>query len=162
MENERGFELFAISTAAVTTSTAAAAITSASAATATAAPAVATTAFARRTVFPGPSFIDGKIAAIDAGAVQCSDGGLGFLLGSHRYEGESARASGHPVEHQVDLNDRAVLGKHVLQVVLSDIVGEVSNKQFCIHLDNLEIAIPSLRPCGLPKLTDRLRCSQQT
>ena len=45
-----------------------------------------------------------------------------------------ARATAHAVHHQVGLDDRAVRGKGVLQVIFSGVEGKISNKQFRTHV----------------------------
>ena len=132
--------LAAIATAATTTTTPA---TVASAATPVTTAATTTTAtLPRGAIFARTSLVDGEITAIHTGAVEGLNGSIGFFLGCHGDKGKPAGAAGHAVKHEVYFHDGAMLAEEVLDVVFADVVGEVPNKQFCIHLLNLEIAFP--------------------
>jgi hypothetical protein len=58
---------------------------------------------------------------------------LGFFLGAHGDESESARPAAFAIGHEVGFEDRAMRGESVLQIVFSSVEGEVPNKQFIIH-----------------------------
>jgi len=79
------------------------------------------------------SFIDGQITTIDVLAVQGLNCLIGIFLGFHGDEREAARATAHFVHDQIDVCDRAMCCKQVLQVVFSGVEGKISHKQFSIH-----------------------------
>lgn len=111
-----------------------AALSATAVATAAAGPATAkSTAAAATTFFARARDIYGQIPAIHIGAIQSIHRLLGFFLGAHRDEAESARAAGSAVGHQVGFEDRAMGGEGVLKIIFSRVEREVSNKQFVIH-----------------------------
>jgi len=117
--------------AAATATTAAELATRATVATATEAAAATTAGGA---LFTRPGNVDSERTAIEIGAVQRLDGFLSFLRGAHGDEPKAAGAAGHAVHHQVGLENRAVGGKRVLEIVFSGFEGKVSNKQLCAHV----------------------------
>src|SRR5438128_1669291 len=89
-----------------------------------ASPAV-TAAAAAVAFFARASFIDREGAAFPIFAIQGLDGGLGPFLGIHGGESEAAGPSGYFIHDDIDLIDRAVLGKHVPEVGFGDVKGEI-------------------------------------
>jgi hypothetical protein len=91
-------------------------------------PATASGAF-----FPRPGDIDRQSTACQLFAMQRIDGFLGFLGRTHSYKTETAGASRGSVHHQIGLDNRAVRGKGILQVIFRDAETKVPYKQFCTH-----------------------------
>ena len=87
-----------------------------------------------RPLFAGPGFIDREIAALQVGPIERLNGRLGLFTGPHRDEGEAAGAPAHPIDHQVDFGDGAELGEGILQIIFRDVVGEITDKQFRVHV----------------------------
>jgi hypothetical protein len=113
--------------AMLTTSTAAtAAVSTTSTTTAVSAAAAATATV--RSLFARPGFIDGECAAHEIGAVECVRGRVGGLLALHGHEGKATGTTRSPIQHQVDFRDCPVLCKQVFEIVLGDIVGQVSDE----------------------------------
>jgi hypothetical protein len=124
----------ATSTAATAAATAVAATATTTTAAAAAVAATATAATTTRTLFARAGDIDRQGTAVELGAVEGLNGLLGFFGGAHGDEAEAAGFAAHPVHHQVGLNDGAVGGERVLEVVLSGVEGKVSYKQFVTHV----------------------------
>src|ERR1041385_2012897 len=122
-----------ITASAAAAATTATATTTSAAAAATAVATSATTATATGTFFARPSFIDGQIATVDVFAMQGLDSLVGIFFGFHGHEREAARASAHFVHDQIDVSDRAMCCKQVLQIIFSGVEGKISHKQFSIH-----------------------------
>jgi hypothetical protein len=56
----------------------------------------------------------------------------------HRDEREAARFTRHPVHHQMDFVDRAVLFEKILKIVLGGLKREITYVQFhCLNLEKL-------------------------
>jgi len=126
--------LIAISaTAAAATATAA--TTAAKLATRTAAATATAAAF-----FTRAGDVYGQITTIEGSAIHGLDGLLSFLFSAHGYETETARTTAHAIDHQVCLDDGAVSGKRVLQIVFGGVEGNVSYKQFIIAHVMLTVA----------------------
>ncbi len=94
---------------------------------AAAAAAAAATAGVSRTLFARPGFIDGQGATLNLLSIQGQNSRLGTFFGGHGDKRETARPPANLIHNEVNLGDRAVLGKHILEVVFDDIEGEVSN-----------------------------------
>ncbi len=112
------------------TSTAAtAAVSTTSTTTTTAVSAAATTAAATvRSLFARPGFIDGECATHEIGAVECVRGRVGGLLALHGHEGKATGTTRSPIQHQVDFRDCPVLCEQVFEIVLGDVVRQVSDE----------------------------------
>src|SRR5438445_4733111 len=80
---------------------------------------------AGRPLFTRTSFIHRQGAPFPIFAIQAQDSRLGAFLGVHGREGEPAGASGHFIHDHVDLVYRAVLAKHVPEVVFGDVKGKI-------------------------------------
>lgn len=80
------------------------------------------------TLLARASLIHRQGAAFPIFAVQGLDGGLRAFLCVHGNESEAAGASGFLIHHDMDLVYRAVLGKHVPEVVFGDLKGKISNE----------------------------------
>jgi hypothetical protein len=120
-----------IASAIPTVTTAAAATTT----TATATAVAATTAAATRTIFTGACFVDGQCAAIDAFAIKGLDGSISAFFILHGDKGETARAAAEFVHDQIDFENSAVRGEHILKLVFGSVEGKISYKQFRAHDD---------------------------
>ncbi len=87
--------------------------------------------------------VHGQITAVQVRTIHGVDGGLGFLRRAHRHESEAAGPAARAVNHQIGFQNRAVRRKSVLQIVLSRVEGDVSYKQFCVHVNDLTDSIPN-------------------
>jgi hypothetical protein len=120
--------------AVATLATATAATTPATAATTPATAAIpAATATAAGPFFARPGNVNSEVPPVQAGAIQGIHGFLGFFLGAHGDESESARAAAVAIRHEIGFEDRAVRGESVLQIIFGGVEGEISDKQFVIH-----------------------------
>ncbi len=124
-----------VTTAETTTATAAAFATTVTAATTATAltTAAETTTAARRTFFTRTGDVDSQIATIDILAVQGLDSGFSRFRGFHGDEGKTTRTTRELVHHQVDLDDPAVSGEKVVQVVFDRVEGKISYEQLSTH-----------------------------
>jgi hypothetical protein len=114
--------------------TAVATLTTATTTTATtAAAAIPAAATTTRAFFTSAGEINSEVTAVQISPVHGTDGFLGFFLGAHGNESESARPAAGAIGHEVGLEDGAVGGEGVLQIVFSSVEGEISDKQFIIH-----------------------------
>ena len=95
---------------------------------------VAAATTAGSALFARPGNVDGQGTTIQLGAMHGLDGLLRFLGGAHGDEPEAAGAAGHAVHHQVGLENGAVGGKRVLEIVFSGFEGKISYKQLGAHL----------------------------
>ena len=95
-------------------------------------PAVAT-ATTSGAFFTRPGGIDSEGATIHLHAVHGADCGLSLGVSAHGDEREAAGAASGAIHHEVGLEDGAVGGESVLQVIFGGVEGNVSNKQFVIH-----------------------------
>lgn len=91
------------------------AITAAPTTTATATAAVSTAA-AATTIFAGAGFIDGEGSATVLLAVECLDGGLGFIVIGHLDEPEPLAAAGVSVVDDLGGKDLAMLAEQLLEL----------------------------------------------
>jgi hypothetical protein len=128
-KSERGL----VATTAAATTTAVSAATAAAAISTTTAAATATAA-AGRTLFTRTSDVDREGATVEFLAVEGVNGLLGFIGVGHGDETEATGATGHLVHHQVGLDDGAVCGKRVLEVVFGGVEGKISYIQFIAHV----------------------------
>jgi hypothetical protein len=103
-------------------------------ATATAPATSITTATAPGAFLARPCDIHCEIAPVQARAVHCGQGLLGFFIGAHCDKSESARTARGAVCHQVGFEDSAMRGESVLQIIFRRVEGDISDKQFIIHL----------------------------
>ena len=101
---------------------------SAPAASAVPTPATATTATTAGTLFARPGDVDVQGTSAQFLPVQGVDGFLRLFRGAHRHEGKAARTPGVAVGNEVGLDDSAVSGKGVLQVVFGDFEVEVPDE----------------------------------
>jgi hypothetical protein len=95
---------------------------------------IATTATATRTLLARSREIYRDGATGQCLAIQRING---FLRVRRRAQGNEPKSTGtsrFAVHHQVGFDNRAVRRKSVLQVVLREVEGKVSHKQFCTHL----------------------------
>jgi hypothetical protein len=115
--------------AMLTTSTAATAAVSTTTSTTTAVAAATTTAAATvGSLFARPGFIDGESATHEIGAVECVRGRVGGLLALHGHEGKTTGTTRSPIQHQVDFRDCPVLCEQVFEIVLGNVVRQVSDE----------------------------------
>src|SRR5689334_12474563 len=89
------------------------------------APAIAATTTTTTTFFFGTCFVHGQITTSDILSGETGNGCLRPFRRRHGDECESARAAAHSVHNKIDLCDRAVRGKHVLQVVFCRVEGKI-------------------------------------
>jgi hypothetical protein len=113
--------------------TAVATLTTATSATTAAAAIPSAAATTTRPFFTSAGEINSEVTAVQISAIQGTDGFLGFFLGAHGNEGESARAAAFAIGHELGFEDGAVGGESVLEIVFSGVEGEISDKQFIIH-----------------------------
>lgn len=118
---------------AVATLTTATAATTATTTTAAAAAIPATTTTTAGPFFARPGNINSEVPPVQARAVHGIHGLLGFFLGAHGDESESARAAAFAISHEIGFEDGAVRGERVLKIVFGGVEGEISDKQFIIH-----------------------------
>gem|GEM_PF-1651132 len=111
----------AITTAAetATTTTAAAAAEATTATAATAATAAATEATAAGTLFLRTCFVDRQLTTVEFRAVNFLGCFLRFFCSSHGHEGETTRATGHPVHSDVNVGHTAILAEVRTEFVFS-------------------------------------------
>ncbi len=117
-----GFEPFLRSVAVTTTTAVATASTAARAAVA------ASAATTPGPLFPGPGDVNGQGATSHIFAIQPVDGFLRLFRCAHGHEGETSRASGHPVGDEIGFDNGSVGGKGILEVVFSDFKVEVPDE----------------------------------
>jgi len=129
---ERNQILAAVFAPSATVSAAVAAITTA---TATATPTTVAAATATGTFFTRARFVDGQRAAINALAVEGLNSSVSAFFVFHRDKGETARAAAEFVHDQIDFENSAVRGEHILKLVFGSVEGKISNKQFRTHDD---------------------------
>lgn len=130
------------------------AATTTEAATATATAAAEATAAGTLLTFAGD--VDGECAAIEIAAVHAVDGLLGVLCGGHGDEAEAARAAGHAVHHDGDLEDGAVLGEGVLEVVFGGLERKVPDKQLVAHADLMLSVLGRRIPRQFPRIGSQI------
>ena len=87
-----------------------------------------------RALFARLGDVNREVAPVQCLAIQAVDGLLGLLGCAHGNEAKPARTAGGPVHHQVGLDDRAVRGERVLQVVFSGVEGKIPDEQFITHV----------------------------
>ena len=87
----------------------------------------AVTASASGTLLARTSLIHGEGASFPIFAVQSQDSRIGPFRGVHGREGKAAGAPGDLVHNNIDLVDRAVLGKHVPEIIFGDVIGKIPN-----------------------------------
>jgi hypothetical protein len=95
------------------------------------APATATTitvSAAARAFLTRPGDVNAQSAAAQIFAIQGVDGLLRCLRRIHRYKGEPTRAARGSVSNEIGLDDRAIGGEGVLQVVFRDFEVEVPDE----------------------------------
>ena len=109
------------------------ATTAAAAATAAATKVTTRAAITGGTLFLGSGNVHRQVPAIQRGSVHGFNGLLRLLGRAHRYEGKAPGATRHAVHHQVGLDHRAVCSECILEIVLSRVEREISNKQFRAH-----------------------------
>ena len=61
------------------------------------------------------------------GAVEGFNGGLSAFFGFHGYKSKAAGTLGHFVHDETYLSDGSVFGESVLEIVLADIKGEITD-----------------------------------
>jgi hypothetical protein len=81
-----------------------------------------------RAVFPGPGFTDGEFAVVNSVSVQGLDGGLRGFGRCHGYEGKSARASIFAINGHFNIDDGAVRGEHLGEVILGHRMRHVADE----------------------------------
>jgi hypothetical protein len=112
------------------------ATTTAATATAIATATVATTAAAAGgAFFTGTGFIDREVTAVNVLAIQSLDRGFRRFLGFHGDKAEAAGAAAEFVHDQIHAGHGTVGGEKILKLVLSGVVGQVSDVQFRTHDD---------------------------
>jgi hypothetical protein len=125
----------AIATETTATATAAAFATTVTAAATTTAltTAAETAAAARRTLFARTGDVHGQVATIEILAVEGLDGSFSRFRSLHGDEGETARATGELVDHQVDLDHAAMSSEQVMEIVFNRVEGKISYEQLSTH-----------------------------
>jgi hypothetical protein len=93
----------------------------------------AATATATGTFLARLGNIDGQSAAIHVFAVKGGNRRLGFLGRAHSDKSKTPRTACSAIHHQIRLNDRAVRGEHVLEIIFCDIEREVADEYFSAH-----------------------------
>jgi hypothetical protein len=83
-----------------------------------------------RTLFPRTCFVNGQRPAIKFMAVERAHRGVGLCVIVYRDERKAARFTGHPVHHQMDFVDGAVLLEQILKIVLGGLKREITYVQF--------------------------------
>src|SRR5262245_59835195 len=96
--------------------------------------ATATATAAAGSFFAGPGDVHSEVASVEVRSVHGVHGLFRFLIAAHGDEGKSARATAGAIHHEVGLEDRAVCGESVLEIIFRRIEGKVSDKQFVIHV----------------------------
>lgn len=133
-------KIYVVKSITITARTTITAISSISAASAAA---IAATTGAGRPVFLGPGDVNREVAAIEAFAVQCGDGGFRTFLGFHGHEAEPTRTAAEFIHDEIYAGNSSMGRKHILKIVLGHAVGEISDEQFSAH-DDLRITALAL------------------
>src|SRR5659263_674742 len=127
----------AATTAVATTTTAAAASTTTVATTAATATTSTTTeaaaTCARRTSFHRASFVDDQTTATILLTVHATDRSLGLSIAGHFHKAEALGAAGVTFHHDLGASDGTVRGKCLLQVFITESVGQVAHVKFVAH-----------------------------
>jgi len=93
---------------------------------------VTTAAAATRTgaLFARTGFVDRQVASIEVLTIKRAHGGIGLGVVIHGDEREAAGFACHPVHHQMNFVDSAVLFEKILKIVLGALKGEITYVQF--------------------------------
>ena len=125
----------AITTVSAATTATTTAIATVSTATTTAAATTTISATAAAfALFHRTRFIDGQGATIDFLAMEFGDGSLCFLRRAHFHETKTAGATRHAIIDHLHPGDIARLGKEIGQVVFRHAEGQVAHIEFYAHL----------------------------
>jgi hypothetical protein len=122
-------------TAVFPTRTAVAAISSIT--TSTAAPSITTAPTATgagSTFFPWTSLVNRQRSSVHFLAVQSLDRCFCALAGFHGNETKASRATTKFIHQQIDVGYRTVLGKKILEFVLSCTIREIPDVKSCTHV----------------------------
>lgn len=92
-----------------------------------------------RALFARTRFVDIERAAVEFVAIQRILGRAGLLIVIHGDEREAAGLARHPVHHEMDFVDGAMLFEQILEIVLGGLKGEITYVQFhlCLILEKL-------------------------
>ena len=85
--------------------------------------------------FSRSRFVDREGATVEVFAMQRLDCGVSAFFGFHGDESETARPAAEPIHYHIHLQDGAVLGEHVLELVFGGVERKISYKQFSAHDD---------------------------
>ena len=83
-----------------------------------------------RTLFARTRLIHVQRAAVEFLAVRGTHRGFGLFGVIHSDERKPARFAGHPVHHEIDFVDGAVLFEQILEIVLGGLESEITYVQF--------------------------------
>jgi hypothetical protein len=97
-----------------------------------------------RALFARTRLIHVQRAAVEFFAVRGAHRGFGLFGVTHSDERKPARFSGHPVHHEIDFADSAVLFEQILKIVLGGLESEITYVQFhsVLNLEKLGATEP--------------------
>ena len=125
----------ATATAAVSTTTAAAATVATAAATAAASTATkAAATCAGRTCFHWTCFVNHETAATELLTVHAADSGLCFCIAAHFHKAEALGTASVTFHHDFGAGNRTVGRKRLLQVFITERIGQVAHVKFVAHV----------------------------
>jgi hypothetical protein len=115
------------------------------------APAISAGAEAPRTAatpgWLGTRFVYVQRPAMEIGAIQLGDGGLGCRRVGHFDEGETARLARVPVGDEIHALHAAVSSESRMQIVLGGLITEISDKYVCHGMNSFLVDL-SLSDCS--------------
>src|SRR5450830_174711 len=112
---------------------AATAVAAAAAATASAAPTEAAAASTGRTGLPRTGFVHHEATATVLLTVHAVDSSLCLSVAAHFHKAEALGAAGVTFHHDLGASDGTVCGKCLLQVFVTESVGQVAHVKFVAH-----------------------------
>jgi hypothetical protein len=90
----------------------------------------AATATGPGALFARTRFVYRQVASIEVAPIERAHGGIGLGVVTHGDEREAAGFARHPIHHQMDFVDSAVLFEKILKIVLGALKGEITYVQF--------------------------------
>jgi hypothetical protein len=81
-------------------------------------------------LFARAGFVDSQVASIEVAPIKRGHGCIGLGIVTHGDEREAAGFACHPIHHQMDFADSAVLFEKILKIVLGALKGEITYVQF--------------------------------
>jgi hypothetical protein len=81
-------------------------------------------------LFARTGFVDRQVASIEVLTIKGAHGRIGLGVITHGDEREAAGFARHPIHHQMDFVDSAVLFEKILKIVLGALKGEITYVQF--------------------------------